>query len=349
MNQGFVARALRQLRHLWPMRALRGAQAALRQLRGARAAALVAVVLLAVAGCGFVGGGQKSPAGNVRHSVRQKSPAGYVRHCVRLLDREALYADRPEWQEAKAAILAEAKTLATMEEAHEAVTRAAKAAGGKHSFLEPPVRDTASYPEVAPEFTLLDGGILHVILPAHTGVKVPDSLYVHSVLDFLQEHRDAKGVVLDLRGNTGGNMGPMIAAASPLLPDGVILRFKGRKRTMPVWLEGIQQGVGLAEGSVGKFPASTPVAILTDGMTGSSGEATLLCFRGLENARTFGAPTAGYASANIVKPLADGYSLVITVSCDMARTGEIFCEDPIAPDVATESPLEDAVAWIEAR
>ena len=72
MNQGFVARALRQLRHLWPTRALRH----LRQLRGARAVALVAVVLLAVAGCGFVGGGQKSPAGNVRHSVRQKSPAG---------------------------------------------------------------------------------------------------------------------------------------------------------------------------------------------------------------------------------------------------------------------------------
>lgn len=49
---------------------------------------------------------------------------------------------------------------------------------------------------------------------------------------------------------------------------------------------------------------------------------------------------------NIVKALADGYTLLITTSCDMARTGEIFCDDPIEPDVLTQTPLEDAVAWI---
>ena len=62
--------------------------------------------------------------------------------------------------------------------------------------------------------------------------------------------------------------------------------------------------------------------------------------------RTFGTPTAGYASANIVKALADGYTLLITTSCDMARTGEIFCDAPIEPDVLTQTPLKDAVAWI---
>ena len=66
----------------------------------------------------------------------------------------------------------------------------------------------------------------------------------------------------------------------------------------------------------------------------------------MDNVRTFGTPTAGYASANIVKALADGYTLLITTSCDMARTGEIFCDDPIEPDVLTQTPLEDAVAWI---
>ena len=98
--------------------------------------------------------------------------------------------------------------------------------------------------------------------------------------------------------------------------------------------------------SIEKLPSSTPVAILTDDHTGSSGEATLLCFRGLDNARTFGMPTAGYASANITKFLLDGYMLVITTASDMARTGEIFCDDPIEPDVRTETPLEDAAAWI---
>jgi len=83
--------------------------------------------------------------------------------------------------------------------------------------------------------------------------------------------------------------------------------------------------------------------------TGSSGEATLLCFRGLENTRTFGIPTAGYASANQSVPMSDGYLLVITTGCDVARTGEVFCDDPISPDVETGTPLEDAIAWIRSQ
>lgn len=39
--------------------------------------------------------------------------------------------------------------------------------------------------------------------------------------------------------------------------------------------------------------------------------------------------------------------LALTVSCDIARTGEIFCDDPIVPDVETESPEEDALLWLK--
>ena len=276
----------------------------------------------------------------------QSTPKGYVRHCVRLLDASALYADTPEWSAKKSEILAATKSLSSMDDAHAAVDEAARVAGGKHSSLREPVKDTTSYQEVAPEVVVLDDNILHIVLPAHMGVKVSDSDYVHTVLDFLQEHSDAKGVVLDLRGNTGGNMYPMIASISPLLPDGTVLRFKSRKRTIPVFLEAVVQSQGLTTGGIEKLPSSTPVALLTDDMTASSGEATLLCFRGLDYARSFGAPTAGYASANTPYELADGYSLVITQSCDLARTGEVFCDDPIEPDVNTDTPLEDAIAWI---
>ena len=29
------------------------------------------------------------------------------------------------------------------------------------------------------------------------------------------------------------------------------------------------------------------------------------------------------------------------------RTGEVFCDDPIVPDVETESPEEDAMSWLK--
>jgi C-terminal processing protease CtpA/Prc len=176
---------------------------------------------------------------------------------------------------------------------------------------------------------------------------VSDSLYAYSVLHFLQEHSSAAGVVIDLRDNTGGNMYPMISAVSPLLPDGIILEFKGKKRTSPISLDFVLRVVGINAPEIRKFPEGTPVAILTNDMTASSGEATLLCFRGLDNTRTFGRPTAGFASANQPFPLKNGYSLVLTTGCDVARTGEVFCDDPIAPDVETETPLEDAVSWIQ--
>ena len=89
-----------------------------------------------------------------------------------------------------------------------------------------------------------------------------------------------------------------------------------------------------------------PVALLTDGRTASSGEAVLICFRGLDRTRTFGAPTAGYASANQPFPMPDGSKLVLTTGCDMARTGEEFCDDPIDPDVLTDTPLEAALDWL---
>jgi len=163
------------------------------------------------------------------------------------------------------------------------------------------------------------------------------------VLDALPEADAPEGVIIDLRGNTGGNMYPMIAAIHRFLPDDNILRFKTRKFTMHVTKEMVLRNVGLAA----RPALDCPVALLTDDKTASSGEATLLCFRGLEKARTFGAPTAGYASANAPYPMPDGSQLVLTTGCDMARTGEIFCDDPIAPDVMTDQPLEEATKWIK--
>lgn len=273
----------------------------------------------------------------------------YVKKAVKLMDRKCLFAEGPAWEEAKAKALA-AKP-ATKEEAYEVTREALKVAGGKHSFIftverqeESAAEDKVTEPSVKP----CGDGILLITLPAFSGQTKDENLrYAHTVLDALPEAgtpeaESLKGVVIDLRGNTGGNMYPMIAAVHRFLPDDSILRFKSRKFTMPVTKEFVLRNVGIEAGTA----LTCPVALLTDDWTGSSGEATLLCFRGLENARTFGAPTAGYASANSPFPMPDGSQLVLTISCDMARTGEVFCDDPIDPDVVTDKPLEEAIGWI---
>ena len=154
--------------------------------------------------------------------------------------------------------------------------------------------------------------------------------------------------MLDLRGNTGGDMGPMATAVSSLLPDGELVYYHYRSYDVPVTLKnGVVSNAGTGGRSL--YPEeklNVPVAILTDDMTASSGEALMLCFRGLENTRTFGAPTAGYTSVNMLYNMYDGAQMYLTVAFDKARTGEIFKETSIEPDVATGSPLEAALEWL---
>ena len=266
--------------------------------------------------------------------------SAYVRKAVKIMDRYGLFASGQQWEDAKAEALA--VRPASIEEAQEAVRTALKVAGGKHSFLQSAesVTEDATSEWEMPSVEVSDG-IAQIRLPHFSGNDSEGVKYAQTVLDAVPD--DVRGVIIDLRGNNGGNMYPMIAAVHRFLPDDSnTLRMRTRKRTMWIPLSyvvkvcGVEQRPGL----------ECPVALLTDGATGSSGEAVLLCFRGIERCRTFGAPTAGYASANQPFAMPDGSSLVLTTGCDVARTGEEFCDDPIAPDVLTDTPLEAALEWL---
>ena len=270
------------------------------------------------------------------------SNKAYVRKAVRIMDKDGLFAEGPQWDAAKAEALAAAP--ATLDEAREVVKTALKVAGGKHSFLQ----DASSVTENAtsqewpePEVTALEDGIVMIKLPPFSGNSAEGVKYAQTVLGALPD--EVQGAVIDLRDNRGGNMYPMIAAVHRFLPDGEILRFRTRKRTQWITLGYAVQVAGVPQ----QDRIECPVAILTNEWTASSGEAVLICFRGLDGVRVFGVPTAGYASANQPFPLPDGSNLVLTTGCDVARTGEVFCDDPLVPDVMTETPLEDALAWMK--
>ena len=269
------------------------------------------------------------------------SCAEYVRRAIRIMDKQGLFAEGPDWESARNEALS--ANPASLEEALEIVRTAAKVAGGKHSFLQlaGSVTADATSEWPAPDVTISEGGIPVVSLPPFSGNQSEGVKYASAVLAAIPE--DIPGVVIDLRGNTGGNMYPMIAAVHRFLPsDDQMLRFRTRGRTQWIPLTYAVQTAGVPQQS----RIQCPVAILTDSLTASSGEATLICFRGLDYVRVFGAPTAGYASANQPFPLPGGDRLVLTTGCDVARTGEVFCDDPIAPDVLTDTPLEAALEWI---
>lgn len=275
----------------------------------------------------------------------------YGKNALSTIDKNGIFAGNDEWKSTYNECLKMIENAKSYDDTYDAIRKALSVGGGKHSMLmtKSESQDTTeSYDEVLPTVSL-DGDIAIIKLPDFLGTAEAGQKYAKVTEDFIHENRDKiKGVVLDLRGNTGGDMGPMATAVSSLLPDGELVYYHYRSYDVPVTLK---NGVVSNAGTGGKslYPEeklNVPVAILTDDMTASSGEALTLCFRGLENTRTFGAPTAGYTSVNMLYNMYDGAQMYLTVAFDKARTGEIFKETSIEPDVATDSPLEAALEWL---
>lgn len=262
------------------------------------------------------------------------------------LAEQGIYADSPEFSEASTKAREAAKQADSLDDIRPLLNDAVQAAGGKHSrLIDPDVEQEYAELESKPAAVERNGDIAWATVPG-VGRHDDGQHYADTLAKGLTAARDggACGAVVDLRGNDGGDMGPMLAGVSPLLPDGTALEFVSNAYSSPVTIEGngVRGGGSPTTTSGGKW--DTPVAVLVDGDTASSAEATMLAFRGLDNSRSFGAPTAGYASANMVYDFPDGSALMLTIAKDKARTGEIFSEDPIQPDKPGDE--DAALAWL---
>jgi carboxyl-terminal processing protease len=154
--------------------------------------------------------------------------------------------------------------------------------------------------------------------------------------------QNPKGWVVDLRGNTGGNMWPMLAGIGPILGDGSVGSFvandgnvswfyqDGKTGTRnPAGLETVS--LTLEEEPVLQTPSVAPVAILVDSSTASSAEAITIAFHGRPASRSFGSRTAGKSTAVQPFKLDDGAELYLTTAIDADRSGKPY-PDGFTPD-----------------
>lgn len=275
------------------------------------------------------------------------SPQRYGEIAIELMERQGMYASGSAWATAKKDAQKALETAQSYADTYPALEALVKKAGGQHSFLRAPGENADAAASRPPRVSLEDG-IARVTLPAFSGTSDEAVAYAMTAVEGLRRMPDVRGAMIDLRGNTGGDMGPMLAAVAPFLPDGDVLSFHVRGALMPVTLK---DGAVTGGGTPMKLESfkldKVPVALLIDGQTASSAEAVLLCFRGLENARTFGLRTAGYTSCNNVNRLYDGALLAITMGGELARTGELFQNQPIVPDVSTDDPEAEALRWLD--
>lgn len=275
--------------------------------------------------------------------VLPPTPERYAVAVLDLAQQRGIHASTPEFAQARTAAEQAAEQADDVSDIHDELNVALEAAGGKHSRLLSPdeMQEGLARPAAQPEVTS-DGRIAIANVPAHR-VEHDSQAYADTLAQGLHNAIDdgACGVVVDLRGNSGGDMGPMVAGLSGLIPDGPAMHFVDRHTEQPVIVEGNSvKGGGSAVSIDGAGKYSVPVAVLVDEGTASSGEMTMLALRGLENSRSFGEPTAGYTTANTVIDMPDGAQVMITVAQVRDRTGHVFNDTPIHPD---ETPAGDAV------
>lgn len=144
-------------------------------------------------------------------------------------------------------------------------------------------------------------------------------------------------------------MWPMVTVLAPLIGDGLWGTFiDGHDQVLERWGKSGGRVYGDADIPVDTTvqTGTSPIAVLVDSATASSGEATLVSLIGRPATRSFGRPTAGLASGNDVFRLSDGAMLGITTTRDSDRTGRRYGNAPISPDVVTDAAESDAAAWL---
>lgn len=311
-------------------------------------AAVVAAAAPALAGA------QRSPA-PITPAAR-----AYLAAALDTLQAVALRRDTISWRHVRDTAFLFAAGAEVPSDTYGAVAWALGRAN-KHGFLQ------AARPGAASK--LVEGRFGYVRVPQWSGAgpALVDSL--QTAIRTL-DRAGACGWIVDVRANGGGNMWPMLAGVGPLLGDTLVGAF-GVAPDADRWYyrDGVA-GILHPGGRVDTASRATspvvrvrdpraPLAVVFDSGTGSSGEAVVLAFRGRPNTRSFGEPTAGFATSNRGAQLADGANMVVTSGYMVDRLGAEAGER-VRPDervlgpppgwpFATDAAASAAARWLSAQ
>jgi C-terminal processing protease CtpA/Prc len=225
---------------------------------------------------------------------------------------------------------------------------------GHSGFFPPAVSNavrTGGAANPIPDVRTADGDVGYIKMDAYSGVErtaiLRYSNTVHSRLLAVMPMVKC-GWVVDIRGNGGGNMVPMLSALRPFLGESRLGYFisPSSKGEWSAKTSAEQLGLPRPPQALDEL-AKSPVAVLTGPRTASSGEIVAISFRGRARTRSFGLPTGGYSTANRMFPLPDNHMLNLTTAIDADRNGVKFGH-AVPPDetvqAATSSDADPALA-----
>lgn len=303
----------------------------------------LSIVLLALAGC------------HKDDVVDPSATVAYINEVVDLMEKYSINKTRIDWQKFRDDAVAKAKSTNDINASLEYVLTVI---GDNHSYV---MRGSdyifgtgrALCESTIPEFSFSEG-IGYIKVPSYGESDNQLSIDLQNNIKD-QDRESLVGWIVDLRGNTGGNMWPMLAGVGPILGEGIAGYFIGPDDSAGSW--GYQDGKSLA-GSDAQATVPNPyelihpdpkVAVLIDGATASSGEAIAMSFKNRPNTRLIGRNTCGLSTGNSTFTLSNGDMLYLT-TVRLADRNKQWSEGAIAPDINVNDPEGDvptAIEWIK--
>ena len=315
-------------------------------------ASLATVLMACVASC------------NSASPTEPGSGATYIRAMIDVMQAHSINRKTINWSSFRTQVLADVPAGATVSETFPAIRVALTLLGDNHSFYTSSggsIISASWYTCSASTVTgvpAMGADVGYVRVTGFSGTAAQARAFTDSIQAAIRaaDSEQVRGWIVDLRGNGGGNMWPMIAGVGPILGTGTAGYFIDPDAEVMSWgyngtasqMAGDVQHVASAPYTLSS--SSPKVAVLIDQRVGSAGEAVAVAFKQRANTRFFGTATCGRSTANLGFLMSDRALLNLTVFVLADRTMKMY-GGPLEPDeVITDvsAVVPQAVAWLRA-
>lgn len=171
----------------------------------------------------------------------------------------------------------------------------------------------------------IDKNIGYIQIASFLGTSTPNEF-----IDAVEKTKDTQGLILDLRGNTGGLLPNAVFIANLFITDGNLVSIVGRNNyKFDIEAENIE------------FAINKPMIVLVDGASASASEILSGALKDYKKAKLLGTRTFGKGMVQKIVPLPNETGLNLTIAKYLTPSGADINKKGITPDIEVKVTMDD--------
>ena len=193
---------------------------------------------------------------------------------------------------------------------------------GKDKFVKKIIRKEIKIKTVK---SSLDKNIGYIQISTFIGSSTPNEF-----LEALEKTEKSEGLILDLRGNTGGLLPNAIFIANLFIDEGNIVSIVGRNgHKYDIYAQNTE------------FNINKPTIVLVDGASASASEILSGALKDYKKAKLLGSQTYGKGMVQKIIPLPNETGLNLTIAKYLTPNGTDINQKGITPDIEVNFTMDD--------